>query len=496
MKQRLYNLSYGRTPPAQWDVDGAFGEQDDQGNPRPAHEYQDALRAFQVGHGIPTSELGTEGPQTKQKLRTILRRAQRRQLELERGRGLRRLGELIRQRARGARSRGPAAFDARRILAHMKVRNVVAAAFATLAASCRSSSYIALPDVSRDHVAFSPDGTTLLVAGSVLRAYDLPSKRVLWEQPDSGPELVGFSFSPSGTFVAVVRKVARGPEANGDVRRVSDGTKVHRPLRPIPSPPTAPDIAATDTAEILAVSDEGTVVANGVAQLEVESLETGNVVYADPLRRATEVVVWERARQRFAFGTTGTPVVKVIEQVGSDWRAVATLEGAFRPAWTTAGLGFASDAGLELWDGHARRVVVKRSELDGLDRAASTWRFSSDGVYVAYWSMQSLRVFRVTDGARLVTHKEGGSSARPFWLVTFSGPVVHAFLDTGEVIGFDVRSPDAVTRRSFGSPGSSSRNLFVPGAGYDENYAPRLSQDGRYLDVFRAGRGHEVYVTE
>lgn len=71
MKQRLYNLSYGRTPPAQWDVDGAFGEQDDQGNPRPAHEYQDALRAFQVGHGIPTSELGTEGPQTKQKLRTI-----------------------------------------------------------------------------------------------------------------------------------------------------------------------------------------------------------------------------------------------------------------------------------------------------------------------------------------------------------------------------------------------------------------------------------------
>ena len=191
-------------------------------------------------------------------------------------------------------------------------------------------------------------------------------------------------------------------------------------------------------------------------------------------------------------------MVKVIQRVDSEWRATATLDGAFRPAWTKAGLGFGSDKGLEIWDGTARRVVVKLSEIGPLNRRTPTWHFSEDGRYVAWWGVQTIRIFRVSDGTRLVSRDEEGGSpgARLVYYAVFAGSSFRAYIRSGEVIFIDAEAPASVKRRSFGAPGSFSRNPFSEGSGWDENYVPLLSRDGRYLDVFRAGNGHTVYATE
>jgi hypothetical protein len=377
---------------------------------------------------------------------------------------------------------------------------LVALGLGAATSGCHSTD-IRFPDAGEGHVAFSPDGTTVVVTppGRIL-AYELATRRVRWEKPVLLP-LSGVSFSPSGTYVVLIDKSAGDRATNVALLRMSDGAQTF--TKQLLSSPEAMDrdFYAKRAADCVSASDDGAWIAFALDDGSVEVFSAaGQRAFHDVLQGALEEVAFQAGGHRFYFGSE-SGAARVVDEVGGTWKALTSFDLALRPSWTMAGLAFGSRSGLELWDGAARRVVLPAKQAFYFAPTPSSrhiWAFSPQGDYVAVWDETRVTVYRVSSGAVVgKTEEKGGGSSPVVVKGVFGAGHFRAFLQSGDFIDLALDGSNRLRRKSFGSPGNYSRNLFNEGASYEANYVGLLGPDGRFLDTFSmSGDGHRIHITE
>jgi hypothetical protein len=343
--------------------------------------------------------------------------------------------------------------------------------------ACAHPAYLAFPDAGRGRVAFSPDGHAYAIADGQLSAWELGDRRRLWARPVDPADDYGLAFSPAGAFVVLVEK--RGDGAIVDELDASGGRQVAALTA------SAAGIDGARLARRVAATDDGQVLAIASHEGAVDVYDQGARTYRDPLRRQMASVAAAPVGHRFAFATDAGGIVKVIAEDGAVWTEAATFEDAAAPSWTPAGgLAFATGAGLELWDGTARRVLVPGARaIDG----EPAWAIGPAGE-VATWSAARLEL-RDRAGKVVFTSDDGVRAG------AFAGGRFAAYLRSGDVLVVDVADPAHPARRPFGAPGAYLRDPSSGATIWQEAYAPLLSTDGRFLDEYRDGRGHVIEPT-
>jgi hypothetical protein len=362
--------------------------------------------------------------------------------------------------------------------------------------------YATLADV-RGLVAFSPDGSSVIVqALPRVYAYDLGKKAVVWTHMATKPG-VGVAFSPRGAYVLIVESETTSPRGFAFTLLRADGSRVFDKAVAHDPNPGSPRWFVDHAQRLLAISDDGAFVACGVFQsLEVFSTADGSRVYAETVDREVGVVAFEPGTHRLAYGSESQ--VRVAERAGGAWTHVQTLDRAFEPMWTAAGLVFASAQGLELWDGKNRSVVLPADKaFPGVEPQASPdaplWAASPDGLHLASWSHARMSVWKVSDAGKvpLFVHDEAGlASGEIVWRAAWASGHFRAFTETGYFVDLEIPTGRVVRRTSFGPPGSTSKSLFTDGVQYEANYVSALAPTGRWVALSTPKGGTKIYLME
>ena len=356
-----------------------------------------------------------------------------------------------------------------------------------------------LPDSAHAKVAFAPDGRGIyVVSGRRLYAWDVESRRIARERSIAKAES-GMTLSPGGAFVVLAAQDDGEPRAHVALIRARDGeTALTREL----SDPggTSEHWYPRHTRELLAASDDGRWLAayrlDG-GELEIVAAD-GQAGFRVPAPGYVDGLAFNLRGDQLYASSLRRRSVLLLSLAGGKWALSTTLEGAFHPAWTAKGLGFGSDAGIELREGTARRVAVRADPQYPLqpDSPAPPWQISPDGSVCILWNKSSFTVRETSSGAVLAAREVDAQRTPAVGAVGFQPGRLRAFLATGEVYDLDLATRSLSRIASFGRPGHFQRNLFQDGASWQEEYAFALSPTGRHLALRKPASDYEIFLME
>jgi hypothetical protein len=367
-----------------------------------------------------------------------------------------------------------------------------------------------LPNSHGARVAFVPDGRHALVMplSAETYAYDLETGQVLWQTSlAAGPR--GVAFSPRGGFAVLVDR--DGVTAHARVFDMRSGS-VLRTFR-FAEFESSPNSYYGLAGSVLSVSDSGRFLAVGVGTngepVDIFSLETGKRVFHSDQKGSgfVLIVAFEPGTHRLVAYSSSAHVW-VMDQNGDDFAAVKSFEGAVWPGWTSAGLGLATQRGLELWSGGDSRVVLATEaaflregsttpfNVESLAAPPPRWSFSDDGAHVTVWNASELRIHRVADGARIFARAEPFCRSGVVCAARWAPHHFRTYLFSGDYLDIDLDRAEVVRAEGFGAPGAFSRNWLSEGASFERSYSGLLSPTGRFLDLSSRGEPHTMISLE
>ncbi|HYS08189.1 MAG TPA: hypothetical protein VEP66_05575 [Myxococcales bacterium] len=380
---------------------------------------------------------------------------------------------------------------------------LVAVGLGTLWGGCKTGGLGKLPDSANATAAFSPDGREIYVLQPHrMYVWDLAGKRIAQDRKVQQDE-AGIAFSPAGAYVALAAQNKDDRKALVSLIRARDGqTVLTREL--LDAEASSDRWYPRRTQAILAATDDGRWLA--AFRLDSREVEIASVPDGRPALRT----VVEGYFRSLAFNAAGDHLfvsseagpkkqtVMVLASSGGKWASVATLDGAFHPAWTAQGLAYASDRGIEMWSPtHARILIPKDPQIDLRPDANEAWfRVSPDGTHCILWDVAGFSVRETGSGKTVVAQEVDANRTPAVWAVAFLPGKIRALLATGDLVDVDLSARSVSRRASFGRPGQYSRNWLQDGASWDPSYSALLSPDGRYVALYRKDSGYELFATE
>jgi hypothetical protein len=371
----------------------------------------------------------------------------------------------------------------------------------TLWGGCRTPSG-RLPDSASATAAFSPDGREIYVLPPHrMYSWDLETKRIVRDREIKQAE-AGITFSPRGAFVVLAAQDKGDRRASVSLIRARDGETVL--TRELLDAPVAADAGyPLHTRDLLAATDDGrwlAVYRLDSRELEVVAVADGRTALRTPLEGYVQRLAFNARGDRLFVSTDEgeKQTARIVALSGKQWMPAATLDGAFYPAWTAKGLAYGTRRGIELWDGAQARLVVGNEPPFDLapDVTDPRWSLSPDGSVCILWNNVAFAVRETATGALIAARDIDTGGIRAVLAAAFTPKAVRALLATGELVDVDVASRSVTRRASFGRPGRYRKNLLQDGSSWEQNYSALLSPTGRYLALFKADSGYELYLTE
>jgi hypothetical protein len=359
-----------------------------------------------------------------------------------------------------------------------------------------------LPDSANATAAFSPGGRELYVLQPHrLYSWDLEGKRIARDRRIERDE-AGIAFSPGGAFVALAQQDKSDRRAAVSLIRSKDGeTVLTREL--LDAEAAGDHWYSRRTQAILGATDDGRWLAAfrlDSREVEIAGAPDGRTAMRAPLTGYFRSLAFNgRGDRLFAASEAGAQhAVLVAALSGGKWAPVATLDGAFHPAWTTQGLAFASDRGIEIWNGNEARVAIRGdAQLDlRPDANVAPFRVSPDGAHCILWNEAGFSVRETAGGTTLVSREVDSGRTPAVWAVAFLPGRIRALLATGELVDVDLAARSVSRRASFGRPGQYTRNWLQDGASWEPSYSALLSPDGRFVALYKRDEGYELFLTE
>ena len=356
--------------------------------------------------------------------------------------------------------------------------------------------YVVLPDSVAATAAFLPTGNRMLVATQEPRprlyAYDLATKRIVWER--EGSRWTAFTLSPRGQIAAVVERSAESAPYRLTVLYTADGrVALARELeRRGPSHRWIDYFHAIR--EAVSVTDDGRwlALAHDDDAVEISRIPDGEVM-ARQRSGAVRQVSFDGAATRLAVysGTPdGTHNVSVLAKENGEWAEQGVLAAAAWPTWAGDDLIVSTPRGLVAWRQGSERVVVPRQIAVEEDPERRPLRaVTPGGEYIAVANGGLCVLFDIKAARRLFSDSTGSGVVQG---AVFHGSLLRAFLGSGDLVDVELSTGKIVKRTSYGKLGEHVKGFTTDGSSWEPAYAAFLSPDGTYLDLFRREEGHQI----